>query len=57
MDRIQYFNSNYVIIQRNYAAEEPGRINWPKWKTFMNGSIYANDPAGGMVKTKPLFIA
>lgn len=57
LDRAKYYNSNYVIIQRNYGTEEPARINWTKWKTFMNGSIYANDPLGGMNGTKPLFIA
>ncbi len=55
MNRIQYFNSNYVVFQRNYGTEEPNRISWPKWKIFMNGSIYANDPTGGMNTTKPQF--
>lgn len=53
MQRIRYFNSNYVIFQRNLATETPDRLNWPKWKTYMNGSIYANDPAGGMTTAEP----
>ncbi len=57
MDRIKYYNANYVIIQRNYESLTPPNLNWTRWKTYMNASIYANDAAGGMITTKPQFIA
>lgn len=60
MDRLKYFKANMAIIQRNYdtSKDAPGvvQMNWPRWKTFMDASAYANDQYGGMVSTKPLFV-
>lgn len=56
-DRVRYFNANCVIVQRNFdVSTHPNQLNWPKWKTFMNASAYANDPLGGMDGTKPQFV-
>lgn len=67
-NRLTYFNSNYAIIQRNYATTPPGSTNtniqnWPKWKIFMdgavtspNGGLLKNDPYGGMNPTEPLIV-
>ena len=52
-DRLRYYNANYSIIQRNYdTTTNPNQINWPKWKTFMNGTVAS--PNGGLLKDDPL---
>ncbi|MCE7915559.1 MAG: hypothetical protein DYH15_13020 [Nitrosomonas sp. PRO4] len=53
-DRFIYFGTTHGLVQRNYDnSRNANQFNWPKWKTYMNNSIYANDEFGGMLSTKP----
>lgn len=68
--RAQYLKSNIVILQNDYAsigANNAPRYNFEDFYTAMNanttvmspntGGLIQNDPAGGMVTTRPLHVA
>lgn len=68
--RAQYLKSNIIVYQHNYAStgnKGAPRFNWVDFYTAMNanttvmspntGGLIQNDPAGGMVTTRPLHVA
>lgn len=68
--RAQYLKSNVIILQNNYAsvgANNAPRYNFGDFSAAMNanttvmspntGGLIQNDPAGGMVTTRPLHVA
>ena len=68
-----YLRTNILMYQHNYATvgpagrSNPPRYNWVDFYTAMNnnttllspntGGLIQNDPAGGMVTARPLYIA
>lgn len=54
MDRAQWLKSTHFIYQ-HMMESNPALIDWPAFQAWMDTSIYANDPAGGMIATKPQF--
>lgn len=54
IQRAQYLKSTHFIYQ-HMIESDPALIDWPAFETWMDSSIYANDPAGGMISTRPQF--
>lgn len=60
VQRALWLKTNYFIVQHNFANvgnKNAPRFNFADFVTYMDSSPYANDPAGGMITTRPTFIA